>query len=353
MAREGIITMAPNRFSLVLPFAALLGLLGLSACDGLGACTVDADPDWTGGGDGGAPAVQGPPHPIVLAHGMFGTDRYANVVDYWFEIPSALADAGHTQVFVTAVDPLNNSTVRGAQLAEQIEDILAYTGRDKVVIIGHSQGGLDARVVAHDHPDMVAAVVTLGTPHGGSPLGQIFVDLLENPVGEPFVDLLEALIGPLVFDEYSDETDLFESLHMFTPEGVASFEAAYPDVPGIDYFAIAGRSSGASSSVSVCRVPGGAPEFISRWDGERDPLVELAIAEPLVSPFGLTVHDGVVPTHAQKHGTFLGCIPADHLDEVGQLFGDGPGTHPLWGKNDFDYQEFFVGLADFIRAEGY
>lgn len=196
-------------------------------------------------------------------------------------------------------------------------------------------------------------MVSLGTPHGGSPLGQVFIDLLENPVGHPFVDVFEALLGPIAFEQWTDDTDLFESIHMFTPEGVAAFEAAYPDAPGVDYLSIAGRSSGASASVSVCEVAGDAPELISRWDGERDPLMELAIVEPLVTPFGTMVHDGVVPTHAQKHGAFLGCIPADHLDEVGQLFGDGPGTHPLWGKNDFDYQVFFVGLADWIRAEGY
>jgi triacylglycerol lipase len=293
----------------------------------------------------------GAPYPIVLAHGMFGTERFANILDYWYGIPDALERSGEYAVYVTEVDPLNDSTTRGAELEAQIEDILASTGHEKVVIIGHSQGGLDARVVAHDRPDLVAAVITIATPHGGSPLGQAFIDLLENPLGKPLVAGLEALLGPVIYDNFTPETDLYRSLHVFTPEGVADFDARYPDSPEVDYFSIAGRSSLFPASTPDCAADD-APGFITRWDGERDPLVEFAVTQIFLGA-GTVANDGVVPTASARHGEFLGCIPADHLDEVGQLFGDGPGCSLLYGCNDFDYLEFYVDLAAWVRARGY
>ena len=43
---------------------------------------------------------------------------------------------------------------------------------------------------------------------------------------------------------------------------------------------------------------------------------------------------------------FLGCIPADHLDEIGQLLGDDPGL-----LNDFDYLGSYADLVQFVREE--
>jgi triacylglycerol lipase len=308
-----------------------------------------ADPgDDPGTGLPPDPPLLGAPYPIVLAHGMFGTDRFANILEYWYGISEALEAAGERAIYITAVDPLNDSIVRGAQLEAQIEAILDETGHEKVVIIAHSQGGLDARVVAHDRPELVAAVVTIAAPHGGSPLGQASIDLLENPFGKPLVAALEALLGPVVYDAFGPETDLFASLHAFTPEGVSAFDARYPDSPEVDYYSIAGRSVLASSDIPECEADD-APDFITRWDGERDPNLILAATALLFRG----PNDGVIPTASAHHGEFLGCIPADHLDEVGQLFGAKPGCSLVYGCNAFDYRAFYVDLAAWVRAEGY
>ena len=37
--------------------------------------------------------------------------------------------------------PFNSNEVRGEQLAQQVEEIIAITGQSKVNLIGHSQGG--------------------------------------------------------------------------------------------------------------------------------------------------------------------------------------------------------------------
>ena len=51
------------------------------------------------------------------------------------------------------------------------------TGQDKVNIVGHSKGGLDARVfLAHNITrDDVANLIMIGTPNAGSPLADLVV----------------------------------------------------------------------------------------------------------------------------------------------------------------------------------
>ena len=60
------------------------------------------------------------------------------------------------------------------------------------------------------------------------------------------------------------------------------------------------------------------------------------------------IHDGLVTVESAKLGTFLGCIPADHMDEVNQLAGDPPGL-----GNPFDAVQFYRDLAAWLRDTGY
>lgn len=66
---------------------------------------------------------------------------------------------------------------RSSQLKRQIEDILDHPdfGAEKVHIIAHSMGGLDARHMlyhsrAEGFHEKIASLTTLGTPHHGSPV---------------------------------------------------------------------------------------------------------------------------------------------------------------------------------------
>ena len=95
-------------------------------------------------------------YPIVLEHGLAGFDELFGVYSYWFGIVDALEDGGAT-VFTTTVSQLNATEARGEQLIDQIETIVALTGKPKVNLIGHSHGGLDIRYVAAVRPDLVAS----------------------------------------------------------------------------------------------------------------------------------------------------------------------------------------------------
>jgi len=108
-------------------------------------------------------------YPIVLEHGMAGFDELFGVFGYWFGIVDALEDGGAT-VFTTTVSQFNATELRGEQLIDQVETIVALTGKPKVHLIGHSHGGLDVRYVAAVRPDLVASVSSVGSPHKGAAL---------------------------------------------------------------------------------------------------------------------------------------------------------------------------------------
>lgn len=64
---------------------------------------------------------------------------------------------------------------QGAALKKAIEKVLQITGKEKVVLVGHSMGGLCSREYIQnsenwqsDGKHHVAKLLTLGTPHGGS-----------------------------------------------------------------------------------------------------------------------------------------------------------------------------------------
>ena len=296
----------------------------------------------------------GPPYPIVLAHGFFGFETLGlgewDITDYFYEVPEHLeTELGESLVYTPAVDPFNDSETRGEQLRAEIETILAETGHARVNLIGHSQGGLDARYVAAVAPEMVASVTTVATPHEGTPLLDVVVAATDNPFLRGPVNELLRLVGGVLWDEVDEDSDLFRALEQLSADGTAAFNEAYPDSEDVAYFSIAGRS-GLVLAREQC-VPDREVAWIAQWDDERDPVDPLfAVSESLFDgTFGAPEpNDGLVRVSSSRHGTFLGCVPADHLDEVGQLFGDRPGTF-----NDFDYKVMFAELTLFLRGEGF
>ncbi len=299
---------------------------------------------------GGGAAALGPPYPIVLAHGFFGFDDFAGAgfVDYFHGVKAHLATRGEPLVFTPEVDPFNDSTTRGAQLAEKIESILAETGHEKVNIVGHSQGGLDARVVASLYPERVASVITLQTPHHGTPVADIVLKLVADPALQDLLDLLVQLAGQALYDEVGAETSLAAALRELSEEGAATFNATYLDRPGIYYASIAGRSDHHDGG-SDCAV-NDAPKLIASWGGERDPIEPLLSVSEAILDGGLGdpyPNDGLVRVRDARWGRFLGCLPADHMDQIGQLFGDSPGLGNAWS-----HLEFFDELVQHLRAQG-
>ena len=63
------------------------------------------------------------------------------------------------------------------ELGQIIKEVKMKTGQDKVNIVGHSKGGLDARVYLADNitRNDVANLIMIGTPNAGSPIADTFL----------------------------------------------------------------------------------------------------------------------------------------------------------------------------------
>ena len=122
----------------------------------------------------GAPAVvrRASRPAVVLAHGMAGFDSIGIGdlrVAYFRRAARHLERSGY-EVVTTRVPPVGALPARGEALAAAI----CALPHERVTIIGHSMGGLDARwAISHGAADRVAELVTIGTPHRGTPLADV------------------------------------------------------------------------------------------------------------------------------------------------------------------------------------
>jgi triacylglycerol lipase len=252
-------------------------------------------------------------YPIVLAHGLLGFDQLFGVLDYWYGIPGALRDHGAT-VFVTEVSQLNSTEARGEQLIDQIETIVAVTGKPKVNLIGHSQGGLDVRYVAAVRPDLVASVTAVAGPQKGADLADFlranvengsFTEVVLSALAESLGDVLALLSGT------RNEQDAIAALDTLTTAGTAAFNASYPQ-------GIPSTSCGEGAAVV------GGIRYYS-WSGTGILTNLLDVSDGLLgltSLFYSGANDGLVG----RCSSHLGDVIRDdyfqnHLDEVNQVLG--------------------------------
>lgn len=108
-------------------------------------------------------------YPIVLVHGLAMRDTF--FMKSWGRIDRLLRIEGYT-VFKSNVDAFGTVETNAAYLKQEILGVLEEHGVDKVNIIAHSKGGLDAKYMIQElgMGPHVASLTTLCTPHAGSPI---------------------------------------------------------------------------------------------------------------------------------------------------------------------------------------
>lgn len=119
------------------------------------------------------------PETVLLLHGFFQT---RNV---WEVMEDRLRDHGYG-VFSFDLGGLlwrfNTRSIPdlSASIADKIEGICARTGLERFHIIGHSKGGMIARhyVQHHGGDKRAKSLITLGSPHHGTPTALIGVGLM-------------------------------------------------------------------------------------------------------------------------------------------------------------------------------
>jgi triacylglycerol lipase len=224
---------------------------------------------------------------LLLAHGILGfgaSEILPLVVNYFNGVGGHLRRRGH-DVIEPQVNPIGSIADRGGRLGAVIMNAPLGTG-ERLHIIAHSMGGLDARHALAHVPhvkDRVATLVTIGTPHKGSPVA----DAVAARSGPLF-----ARCPALVLEQLRRNT---AALHDLTTSAVAHFNSVTPDVPGVRYMAVAGDAA---------------------KSGHELLLFQLAAALGHITN---EINDGMVTrTSAHRDGYEpLADWPTDHAGEIG------------------------------------
>ncbi|MBQ4473556.1 MAG: alpha/beta fold hydrolase, partial [Lachnospiraceae bacterium] len=168
-------------------------------------------------------------YPIVLIHGAGFRDLKWPV--YWGRIPSRLESEGAV-IRYGLQDCWAGIETNAEVIAARIREITEETGCEKVHVIAHSKGGLDARMAASSFGcgDRIASLTTVATPHHGSKtLDRMFA--LPRPVWDTAALAINNWIR-LVGDQKPDFLQLCRDM---TTEQMRRFNRENPDVPGVLY----------------------------------------------------------------------------------------------------------------------
>jgi triacylglycerol lipase len=335
-----------------------------------------------------------PSHHVLLVPGFFG---FANLGDfaYFGHVRDFLAEVGPSlglrgEVRVVRTVPMASLPKRAVLLAQSVAEVLEAAG-GMVSIVGHSSGGLDARLAVSPAVSLpspvevepcarsVRAVVTVATPHFGTPVAHLFNTLLgqqllrllslstmhalragrlpirvvlrlsrllRRPDSRPS-GLLDQLFVQLLADFSKDRRrgieEFFASLGtdqdllaQITPAGMDVFNASTQDRPGVRYGCVVTRA----------RPPGLRSTWRAGFDGYaqathalyaalsrvasgttlgREPRLRVEQAAVLRRTYGripdLRANDGIVPTLSQIWGDVVAAAWADHHDVIGHFHG--------------------------------
>ena len=243
-----------------------------------------------------------PSSAVVLVHGFLGWGsrlRQSVYPDYFYRIEPFLRACG-LRVLAPSLAPAGHPAARAQQLLSALHAWPERRAGERVTVIAHSQGGLDARwAISQLGADgLVEQLITLGTPHRGSAL----CDELLRPASRYLPPATRRLLARVHMP-----TEAATYLSKSYVEG--EFNPSCPDASDVVY-----RShAGARSRARECwwpLVP--ARQLLQRWEGPNDCLVSVESA---------------------RWGEFLGVEEMDHVDMINFPLKLGPwkaDPWPLW-----------------------
>ena len=257
-------------------------------------------------------------NPILLIHGatMGGANLKIgpfNFGDYFYGLADFLKASG--TVAKTTALPTDASIGQRAAVVGQI--LRSEFPGQKVNIIGHSLGGLDARYLASViKSDQIASITTIGTPHFGSPSADWALRQMNS--NGPWYWFFRLFGFDLRGRQFLPEltTDFMQKV----------FNEKVKDVPGVRYFSVRCAASFKNHTMSYLLW------FPSHWmEGEKSPLLSGG-------------HDGLVPLESQTWGEVIATLELDHLAEM---------NHHEFRQNEEDKSlEAYELIYNKLQAEG-
>ena len=116
--------------------------------------------------------------PVILIHGYF---EDSSIWSVWEDLLRQNNIPFCTISFHQSDDECGTAKDHAIDIAQIVQQVKDMTGQNKVNIVSHSKGGLDARVyLANTNTPDVANLIMIGTPNGGNPAADNTI--LANPL---------------------------------------------------------------------------------------------------------------------------------------------------------------------------
>jgi triacylglycerol lipase len=239
---------------------------------------------------------------IVFVHGFLGFSEIPLLwwpVRYFRHARACLAERGLTASF-PSLPPTGSIEVRAKALAAFLKTLSA----PRVHLIAHSMGGLDSRYVAHalDPQQRIRTVISIGTPHRGTPLASWFFET-----------------GGFV--PWLGRTWLRKSLKDLTPEACEVFNQQVKDRADVHYVSFAGARPAAEM-----------PALLRPWTR----MLQHRAGD----------NDGMVPIASTVWGEAGGTVRSDHLELVGWSLA----RRNARAQRPFDDRSLYRRILDELQA---
>ncbi len=311
--------------------------------------------------------------PIILVNGIDTSPLFR----YSDRILSVLREDGHQRVYLGTLPAYQGPSKRSAVLWEIIESVRRETGAEKVNLICHSLGGLDCRYVVADRglaadlllppetiQNRVASITTVATAHRGTKVADIALGFVPDATNDDRTNAIAAFLGNW-FGKRAvvDEAALRDALASLSETESAAFNQRITDVPSIYYQSYAGVSRPFGETTinhtwwmkEHCRVSDtddGLGLMTPDLDFMAMPLIASAqLLDEYASDDGsvdVAPSDGLCPARSAHWGVFRGCIPADHMEQLGQRNIADANT-----RTGFDIASFYNNVASDLAARGF
>jgi len=307
-------------------------------------------------------------YPVLLVNGIDTSPLFR----YSTRIVSTMREIGGHQVFLATLAAYQTPRVRTPQLWKRIGEVLAETGAEKVNLICHSLGGLDCRYlvspaglaadldVSRDTmAAKVASITTVGTAHRGTRVADVLLGTVPDGDRGAIINDFATLAGDAFAPERLDgDAHLRDALRALSVASAPAFNDEITDAAGVLYQSWAGysRPMGTATAehdallAAECRTADGATGLPAQ--GKHDfmalalvPFARIAGDQGSDRP-GLP-NDGLATIPSAKWGTFRGCIPADHMEQLGQK--SLPDVNVRTG---FDVAWFYTNVAGALAGQG-
>ena len=214
------------------------------------------------------------------------------------------------EVSLLSVDNMGSGTLE--EQTQRSIDFIENKGLKRFHVLGHSTGGLIARMISHHKnvSEKIISIVTVASPHHGSHLANQAIAYNKS--------------HPLMYRACKHMGyDISEKLHIFEsvkPESMVRFNKTFPHLN--------------HSASIICQIP------------LRKQSFPFKIFHKALKTYENELHDGLLEGSSQRWGNEIGEYELDHLSQIGFHFY----LSPTIRKNKEDqFQKMIQSALQFMR----